>query len=1237
MEGIHGVDVSWLHHSQKGRHSHRGHELSRSTTLTLWEIKVNNDCLSDHHTQAAVHTNTTPQRTEENEDTVASLPQHDHQPVLNSLGPSEAPIPQSQHHLHMPHILSRASSSSGKFPQSSQLSPPLSKDAKLSPPASSSRRNSWISSLSSKFSSTPNSPPPIHLSATASAAKTATVPLVEQSNPFGAAFTPGPKDARKQEAAAVQNLQLNKSSHPSFIQNALRKFSSSGVGSLGKVAGSGGVIERKTMNIDPYRPRCGIPGLEPAKLRRVAFCVDVEIAGPAKYIEEEEEETKFPAGKSSQAQQEQARRKKVTDETLKSSEGEDLQITATKAKETAKDGVITVSSEELERPPSTVPTGSETKEPTRKREKKKRSEEERKARKEHKRNEALANGEVIADLWREGSSGSSPESPAGVETPPKPQDRPTTDPLRIYRRCCQLRETSILKRITEQIALPSACPVATPGILSLLDLSTYWMQLVDLVTLSDYLAVVPVKRLILENCGLGDEAVRVILAGLLAVKTPEQAKHNKKLSKKCIGPTRDRAEQLGVIEKLSLKNNPNIGREGWRYIAYFMNMSRSLKAIDLSMIPCPQMPTPAGNFTSSAKVSKNSNSAEIASLLQKAISEKLGGSSLEELVMAECNLDTDSIEKIVAGVIHCGVTRLGLASNNLTSEGLAHVLRYLRTGKCQGLDLGGNDLRDSTQMLADSLDENNALYALSLADCKLSPKSLEALLPALVRLPNFRFIDLSHNHHLFDSKANALGLLRKYIPQFPILKRIHLLDVAMSSEQAIALAEVLPESPSLAHLNILENQPLSEVASAKDEASQEEACALYASLMAAVRVSSTIICIDIDVPGKDSSEVVKALAKQVVAYSLRNLERISLAENTETGMATTVDSLASEKQVHVPDILMHLVGHEDGVAENHDNDEPAPDDDYIVGGTGVVKALGVCLNRAADHRKSRSIGDSGTVTPIQHFQEIEGNEESKGRAKEMSKNLLASARKIRVRLIPALIKEAKSGDMMNYSKWPAKFRVGLSLKFLSERLEFLDSTLERMIQRFENEYPETRLTSSLHTTACQSSLLANPSFSNAPHHSPTESSIETAETADADVESESEETIRVPMQRHGSDVSLASRQAQEEGRVHKFGQRMRRDILRPETLDYAHGTTGQEIEASHLQALRSRLENLKGEEIRHKLHTLGPDAILEAIGATADELRALENDDPKEFKRARMAARSNMEKNLPVTLSKDVT
>ena len=42
-------------------------------------------------------------------------------------------------------------------------------------------------------------------------------------------------------------------------------------------------------------------------------------------------------------------------------------------------------------------------------------------------------------------------------------------------------------------------------------------------------------------------------------------------------------------------------------------------------------------------------------------------------------------------------------------------------------------------------------------------------------------------------------------------------------------------------------------------------------MMAAVRVSRTLIAVDIEVPSAESNEVVRALASQIVAYSLRNL------------------------------------------------------------------------------------------------------------------------------------------------------------------------------------------------------------------------------------------------------------------------------------------------------------------------------------------------------------------------------
>ena len=785
------------------------------------------------------------------------------------------------------------------------------------------------------------------------------------------------------------------------------------------------------MNIDPYRERCSIPDLEVAKLRRVAFSVDVEIAAPARYTEEEAEEPEEPPPPQPERRasltqiEKRIDVKKKKDQKLKKGEGEALKNPRNVAAEKEQNGVVKTSGEVLDHEmvsKSLEPLTEEVKDPRRK-EKKKRSEEERKERKERKRQEALTNGSVPVEVVGDGSSSSSiAGSPNDSETHLKSQNRPTTDPLRIYKRCSQLRETPVLKRIADQLSSPSACLIATPGIISCLDLSGYCMELPEIVTLGDYLAVVPVKKLMMEDCGLGDEAVRVILAGLLAAKTPEQAKYNKHLAKKACGQAKGGSERLGVIEKLSLKNNPKIGRDGWRHITLFLNMSKSIKAIDLSMIPFPQ-PSAASSSHSLLRISTNSKSStDISSVLQTALSERLGGGSLEELVMAECGFTTDNIENIVDGAINCGLKRLGLASNSITPEGLQIVTRYVQNGVCEGLDLGGNDFHDSLHILAEVLHDQNSLYALSLADCNLSPPSLEPLLPALVRLPNFRFIDLSHNRDLFATQPNALNLLRKYLPQLPVLKRVHLADVSMSPEHAIALAEVLPESPHLAHLNILENPQLTALASAQDETGQEEACALYASLMAAVRVSSSLICIDIDVPSQDSSDVVKALAKQVVAYSLRNMERGAVPEVDELTATGTTDPSHPDKHFSVPDILLHLVGHVEDYPENHDNDEAAPDDDYIVGGTGVVKALGICLgNNAADYRRpSRDTtpSNSGTATPKQI---IQGAEMRKGKAKEMSKNLLGSARKIRARLQPALVREAKNGDEMSYSKFVSVF------------------------------------------------------------------------------------------------------------------------------------------------------------------------------------------------------------------------
>ena len=886
------------------------------------------------------------------------------------------------------------------------------KDSKAPLSSSPARKSSWISNISSKFSS----------SNVALAATPAGSPNVPRSNPLSGApqlqlsTTPSPtpiKENKKVEGATPQAAHSPKSGSTSFLSNALRRLSSSsGVSTLGKASGTGGVCPRQVLNKDPHRERCEIDDLSSTKLRRVAFCVDVEIAGPAKYTEDETNESPPPpARRPSLTQIEQhIDAKKKKDKKLKErGEAEALKNPERVLEEKEKDGVIKASGEKIDdgtKEPNgaedSPPKPTEGKEPSRKKEKKKRSEEERKERKERKKQQAVANGSVPVELSR--SDSSAEVSSLGSNAASKPQDRPTTDPLRIYRRCCQLRESMIQKRIVEQLSSPSAYDLKSPGLVGSLDLTGFKMSLTDLTTLGDFLAVVPVRRLILEDCGLTDEAVRVVLAGLLSAKTTEQMRHNRHLAKNSTSPTKDLLEQRGVIEKLSLKNNPRLTRNGWKHISLFIYMSRSLKAIDLSMLPFPQdEAVVAGN--EGVEMPDSRSRSDMAMIFSKAIKFRLGGSRLEELVMGECKLSTEDIEAIVEAITQCGCTRLGLANNEINKDGLNSVIKYLNTGKCEGLDLGGNDLSNDLKSLCDTFDKANALYALSLADCKLTPLVIRPLLHALLILPNFRFIDLSHNRELFTIQPSALHLLRKHLPHMPYLKRLHLADVDMSSEDAIALAEVLPEVPNLAHLNILRNPKLKKLASAETEEEQEEACALYASLMAATRVSKTIVNIEIEVPTHDSSEVVKALAKQVLAYSLRNME-----QNPELASTLTAGEAHVDNSIAVPDILYHLVGHVDGGAENHDDDPPAPDADYIVGGTGVVKALGVCLtNLTADnHRVSRDVtpGTSGTATP----------DTAKGKAKDMSKNLLDSARKIRSRLQPALAREIREGNEIAFSE-----------------------------------------------------------------------------------------------------------------------------------------------------------------------------------------------------------------------------
>ncbi|KAF7552636.1 hypothetical protein G7046_g7343 [Stylonectria norvegica] len=1038
------------------------------------------------------------------------------------------------------------------------------------------RRNSWFSNISAKFSSsspptspTVNSPPP----------QSPTI----QSEPIPPKITPT-KNAVLQHGAKPEGTGPYTPAPPKGGQAAgflgvFRRLSTSSAGALGPGAKHGhGLVDRVVLNVDQKRERCPISELRTAKLRRVAFCVDVEIAPMPRYSSEGEiqkvksidkpqkkklsEKGEGDALKNPKALEEQ----KEIDGVVKST-GELL------PKEPEKEGSNNKNNDDIGKVEKEIPANGATpnvddkdKENTKKKDKKKKSEEERKARKEKKRRLAEANGSIPMEI-RYDSSDSSCDTPPGVMTP-KMSSYPTTNPVRIYRRCCQLRETPILKKITEQLG-DSSNYSSSSDMVSKLDLTGYWLQLPDLVTLGDYLAVVPVREVLLENSGVSDEGLRVILAGLLAAKRPVSKRRKLK---------QEEDDQGGVVERLILKNN-KLGPDGWKHLSLFVYLCRSLKFLDISRVPFPKQPQASQNGVQLPR--------SVSDIFSRALGDRLGGSTLELVNMGETEPSMEQLGTVLDGLIRCGVKRLGLAHNHVGSEGLPHVIRYLAAGKCEGLDLGGNDLGDHMEELASSIKEDAPLWAISLAGCNLTPSSLCKIFPTLVKLGNLRFIDLSHNHALFQSTPSAVGLLRRYLPKMVALKRIHLEDVQMTAEQAIALVEVLPEIHALAHINLHGNPELMELANAKTEEAQEEACALYASLLAAARVSKSLICVDIEVPGEGSGEIVKAMAKQVVAYCLRNMERLPDADinaAVASALAEKGDEGHDTNTPPYPDVLVHLVGHDVFDEDESVDDDSAPDEDYVIGGTGVVKALTCCLKNRGDESRRQSgefirdvengVVSSGHTLP------------TGGKAKDMSKHLLVSARKIRHRLQPALSKaQHNPGDEQNLRK-----------------LMFLDDTLQGIIKRFEDEYPDTRA----------------PTHATRPRAS-TKSQIEempaiVVPTEDPGILSDNEDESEVnggkPLSRSNS--MLSKTLAEEEGRILRAGHRFRVGFLKQEQIDLLSVLDDIGSDPRHMRMLGELAEDIGG-ELLVKVKEVGP---IRAFKENKDmAFRCMAESDPDHWER----------------------
>ncbi|KAL7270645.1 Microtubules assembly and stabilization protein [Rhizina undulata] len=1033
MGGIHGVDVSWIHFPH-GRSESR----NRSNSSPSPAIPITSQ-------------------------------QNENQP---------AP------HTHLAAPLPAASPSSTHGTPISSV-----------PPPTQSRRGSWLSNLSSKFSSS--------------------------SLNENAPLPPPPESPKFQQ--------------PGFLISTLRKLSSPGQGrGFGRgspAPGNGGRCERVVLNRDMNRERCRISELDAGKLRKVAFCVDVEVAPLNDDVE---------ARRAEKRRRRELKEKERAEKEKQLKEGTNVVVSDSKDGEQEKKvpgqkESASVAPNAVVPPHVVVP------------------------------DIPLLDREKDSPIENPGKPEQTPthaqEGPSAVPHTRKIHAKPTTDPTRIYTQCCQLRETSLLQRVTDQLSFGNGATVVQR-----LDLSGHEFILPDAVALADFLALVPVKILSMENCGLTDEMVRVVLSGLSAVKTPKASNSSKSRKDKenaartstetATNSNKEKERKFrGVVERLSLRNNPKIGKDGWRYICVFIHMSHSLKAIDISMIPIPRPPTvyaPPPRIPSA----QGQQPSDITSVLGRAIGDRLVGTGLEELAMGNCGLGAEQITTIINGVIRSGTKKIGLAGNGLTDDGLMAVGRWIKGfygGTCEGLDLSNNDIQYDIDILSASIVEGAPLTALCLHNCNLTPASLISLLPALAQLPNFRLLDLSNNPLLFSTQPDALPLLRRYLPKLPMLKKLQLANTSMTPDHAIALSEILPDIPMLAHFDITGNPLLVPKGAVRSdgttgisttEGSLEEGAALFTALMSAVKVSKTIVRVDIDEPGPGSGEVIKSLARQVLAFCIRNMEAGAVDDWTVDAPVTW-----ARREVNQEDDV-----EEEGVWR---------EENYVVGGTGVVKALGVCLGNKPTGRNSIVMPPLCRID-TEEFMGLGLGAEEEGKAGEMSRSLLGRARKIKEMIQPAL-RRAASGEIEELQH---------------RRLLFLDETLHRVILRFEEEYPETRL------PPTPPAIIPSLPADNISNISDPDHDHEHDPEHENDHDNDPPSPHILPLSRKASIASIATKNLeQEEGQMHRLGHYIKSSYLKDPNSDDDEGDS--EVSGEDLVRMRKAVEEMGGEEIRNSIRERG--------------------------------------------------
>ncbi|ODN85879.1 hypothetical protein L198_07444 [Cryptococcus wingfieldii CBS 7118] len=212
-----------------------------------------------------------------------------------------------------------------------------------------------------------------------------------------------------------------------------------------------------------------------------------------------------------------------------------------------------------------------------------------------------------------------------------------------------------------------------------------------------------------------------------------------------------------------------------------------------------------------------------------------------------------------------------------------------RVGRLMTLDLKGNDIRTGVSYIAQVLKRNRTLKVLNLSSNNIPPSGLVLLAEALKYNTTLETLDLSNNPCCSTPTFGTAGTgvtegiegvqaLRMAFTINTSLKRLFLSNTNLTNEGAIALAEFLPESKSLLHLDLTENPGVGEAG--------------VMALAKGLRGNEFVRCLDVTIPpstgeGWQDGEKMGMWLRMILEICIRNTEHAAQLVSAESSSSTT--------------------------------------------------------------------------------------------------------------------------------------------------------------------------------------------------------------------------------------------------------------------------------------------------------------------------------------------------------------